>query len=182
MLGVRDGDENAFVELYDRYSSRMARYFAVRLGSDQMLVEDFIQDLFIKIIEKPHLFDPDRRFSTWIFSMAMNMCKNEYKRRTFRKTEILLPDTQEMAAQLLSDFDVEKNLDGKTLAAQVSRRLDKMDAAKKDTFIFRFQQQLSLEEISEIMACSVGTVKSRLFYTLRALAGQLKEYNPNMRS
>lgn len=179
MLGVSKGDDSAFAKLYDRYSHRLANYFAARLGPDKMLVEDAVHDLFMKIIEKPHLFDSTRRFSSWVFTVAMNMCKNEYRRRYVRKVESPLTELQN---QLSNDVDVEGRLDSKLFSTEINLQLSKMDASKKDTFIFRFQQQMTLEEISDIVDCSIGTVKSRLFYTLRTLAEQLQEFNPNMRS
>ena len=182
MHGIRNGDDKAFAALYDRYSPRMARYFAVRLGGNQMTVEDAVHDLFFKIIDKPHLFDVNKKFSTWIFTVAMNMCKNEYRRRQVRSKEFFLDESEHHTQQFKFDFDVEQQFDFQLLNTEINAGLEKLDAAKKDTFIFRFQQQLSLAEIADIMNCSVGTVKSRLFYTIRALADQLEEFNPNVRS
>ncbi len=177
MLAIRSGDEKAFKTLYDRYSLKLARYFYCRLGPDQMVVEDMVQNLFLKIIDKPHLFDSDRRFATWVYSVAMNMCKNEYRRRERRSVEQPRNGAEDFSRQ----ENPEASLDGKLFSEELYRRLRRMDAEKQNTFILRFQHHMSLSEISEAMGCSIGTVKSRLFYTVRALADQLQEYDPNVR-
>jgi len=179
MIAIRSGDEKAFKALYDRYSLKLARYFYCRLGPDQMVVEDMVQNLFLKIIDKPHLFDSDRRFVTWIYSVAMNMCKNEYRRRQRRSGERLQPDAG--MEDFCGEGNPEESLDCKLFSEELYRRLRTMDVEKQNTFILRFQHHLSISEISEAMDCSVGTVKSRLFYTVRALAEQLQEYDPNVR-
>ena len=79
------GDEKAFEQIYDRYESFMVNFFYRKLWSDRTKSEDFTHDLFTKIIEKPESFDPSRSFKTWLFSVANNMCKNEYKKQEIRK-------------------------------------------------------------------------------------------------
>lgn len=66
--------------MYDRYSPRMYRFFFRMLWRDAGKAEDFTQEIFLKIIEKPQLFDPERNFKTWIYTLASNLCKNEYRR------------------------------------------------------------------------------------------------------
>ncbi len=88
MISVHHGDVYAFNELYNRYSKRLLYYFYRMLGSSQEKSRDFLQDIFIKIIERPELFDTTRKFSTWIFSVAHNMCKNEYRRMAVRSNTV----------------------------------------------------------------------------------------------
>ncbi len=80
MESVKVGEETAFDELYNRYSKRLLVYFYRMLGSNEEKAQDFLQDIFVKIIEKPHLFGSKNRFSSWVFTVANNMCKNEYRR------------------------------------------------------------------------------------------------------
>ena len=79
MVKVSDGDSAAFSEIYDRYSTPLINYFYRMLWRDRERAEDFMQELFTKLIHKPHLYNPDRRFKTWMYSIANNMCKNEYR-------------------------------------------------------------------------------------------------------
>ena len=85
MIMITDGNQAAFGELYDRYSRVMINYFYRMLWKDREKAEDFMHDLFTKIINKPKLYDPNRSFKTWIYSVANNMCKNEYRKQEVRK-------------------------------------------------------------------------------------------------
>lgn len=169
---LNQGDKGAFAEVYDRYADTLLRYFYRMLWQDREKAEDFVQDLFVKIIRKPESFDPSRPFRTWVFSVAMNMCKNEYKKAEIRKTaaaeiqygsrSATRPD--ELLEQLeMSDF-------GKALEVAVQE----LEPHHRDTFILRYRQDLSMKEISQVMECSEGTVKSRLFYAVKKLAGKLE--------
>ena len=85
MIAISKGDKRAFDEIYERYSGPLMGYFMRMLWRDREKAEDFVHDLFAKIIRKPELFDPSRKFKTWVFSVANNMCKNEYKKQEVRK-------------------------------------------------------------------------------------------------
>ena len=85
MREVIKGDNLAFSEIYDRWSKPMLNYFYKMLWQDREKAEDFMQEIFTKIIHKPQLYNPSRAFKTWIYSVANNMCKNEYRRAEVRK-------------------------------------------------------------------------------------------------
>jgi RNA polymerase sigma-70 factor (ECF subfamily) len=140
-----------------------------------------LQDLFVKIIDKPHLFDPEKRFSAWIYAVASNMCKNEYRRRDIRKIEQSLPEPDSFPATAMDEKKPDEIFENKSFSEALYRKLGQLETNKSKTFLLRFQQQLSIKEISEVLDCSPGTVKSRLFYTIRLLADELHEYNPNTR-
>ncbi|WP_225154629.1 RNA polymerase sigma factor, partial [Bradyrhizobium sp. NBAIM08] len=72
------GDQAAFSELYHRFKDRMYYYFYRMLGNSADLANDFVQELFMKIVEKPKSYNPNFAFHTWFYSVAHNMCKNEY--------------------------------------------------------------------------------------------------------
>src|SRR5262245_31137130 len=92
---VQQGASDAFAEIYWRYSTPMVRYFYRMLWKDQHKAQDFLHDLFLKIVERPEHFDVNKKFSTWLYSVAHNMCKNEYRKQQFRKTQAGLPATHE---------------------------------------------------------------------------------------
>lgn len=71
---ITTGDNDAFNILYNRYKNRLLYYFFRMLWNSQELAQDFLQEIFYKIIEKPHLFNPKQNFKKWIFSVANNMC------------------------------------------------------------------------------------------------------------
>jgi RNA polymerase sigma factor (sigma-70 family) len=175
-IEMSKGDKRAFDELYGRYSSALISYFVRMLWKDRELAEDFLHDIFTKLIRKPELFDPSRSFKTWIFSVANNMCKNEYKRREVRKNTVNgldssynVKDTQRGVLT-----EVHENEFGKEL----ERSLRGLDEKHSEVFVLRHMDGLSIKEIAEVLEISDGTVKSRLFYATKYLAKSLEHFNP----
>ena len=62
----------ALTELHRRYSSKLLGYFIKMMHHDQALAQDFVQELFLRILEKKHLYDPEKKFYTWVFTIARN--------------------------------------------------------------------------------------------------------------
>ena len=182
MERIKNGDGSAFDALYERYSKRLLHYFYRMLGRNEQKSQDFLQDIFLKIVDKPHLFDVRQKFSTWIFTIASNMCKNEYRRLKVRENgSIYLGDFNTTAADVVMPV-IDKHIDGKHFKEKLDEEVQQLDEHKRDTFLMRYQQHLSIKQISEAMNCSEGTVKSRLFYTTKQLAEKLQIFNPSAKS
>lgn len=171
---VGGGDHAAFDELYDRYARRLLFYFHRMLGGEEAAAHDALHDLFLKLVERPELYAPGRRFSTWIFSIAHNMCKNEYRRRDARES-IRMPLDEIPSGQESILDRIDREAFGRALAAE----LDTLPEELRATFILRHHEGLGMQEIAEILDCPLGTVKSRLFNIVRRLADRLDEYHPN---
>jgi RNA polymerase sigma-70 factor (ECF subfamily) len=169
------GDERAFAVLYDRYQRKLLAYFHRMLWQDRERAQDFLQDLFTKIAQRPQQFDGSRPFRTWLYSVANNMCKNEYRRMATRKAA--LPELHATAAHV-EEATAGAALDHRRFATQLQAELDKLDPDQKATFIMRHQEERSIKEIAAAFGISEGTVKSRLFYTLKKLAAGLPEFDP----
>lgn len=169
---ISKGNEKAFEELYQRYADKLYRYFYRMLNRNEAKANDFTQDLFMKVIEKPHYFDPKRRFSTWIYTVAGNMCKNEYRRLSKFTMTHEVPDIE-----LTENLDYFKdNFDKRLFDQYLQRALNELGDIPRQCFVLRYQEEKSIKEISEIMGCPEGTVKSRLYYTIRKLAEKLKVF------
>ncbi len=164
MPAIGKGDEVAFSTLYARYHVKMLRYFLKMFFYDRSKAEDFVQDLFMKIVEKASLYNPSQKFSTWIFSVAHNMCKNEFRRLSRKPTVYDLPEIS-----ITQDFS---NLDNpeKQFALALDAALLTLDEKHRACFILRYQDGFSVGEVSQILDCPKGTVKSRLFNALKKLA------------
>jgi RNA polymerase sigma-70 factor (ECF subfamily) len=179
MQDIQQGNVSAFNELYDRYGKRLLFYFFRELGGDEEKAQDFLQELFLKIVEKPTLFCTERKFSTWIFTVAHNMCKNEYRRLEIRNVIDNNVDVREIPSDVDSDYHpTERNIDQEAFENALMAELEKLEDGHRSTFLLRFQQNLTLKEIGDILGCSEGTIKSRLFYTTHKLASRLKAFNP----
>ncbi len=174
---IDGGDTRAFDELYGRYSNRLLGYFLKMLNGNAAKAQDFLQDIFLKVLEKCNQFKSDARFSTWIFAIAHNMCKNEYRRLHVRR--ILDYDADPDQEQSGDEFSaLLQQLDADNLQRQVMRELGNFDENQRTTFILRFQENCSIREISEMLGCAEGTTKSRLFYVSKKLARKFGQLAP----
>ena len=179
MESIQHGHTSAFDELYDRYSRRLLLYFFRELGGSQEKAQDFLQDIFLKIVEKPGLFDTERRFSTWIFAVAYNMCKNEYRRLEVRDDFRNSVTANAASSDCQGEHhQMEEHIDHARFEIALLAELEKLDNGHRSAFLLRHQENLSIKEIGEVLGCSEGTVKSRLFYTTRKLASRLRAFNP----
>jgi len=169
VVAIINGDTRAFNELYTRYNERMLYYFYRMLGNDRELAQDFLQDLFYKIIDKPHLFDTNRKFVTWIFSVAHNMCKNEYRNRAVRSNIEIVDNTDCFPQEDDNAADLTYRLE------DVFNCLNEFDEMHRTAFLLKYREGLSIDEISSILEQPSGTIKSRLFYTRKKIQKQLQD-------
>lgn len=175
MTMMSKGNTRAFDELYSRYSVKLLNYFRKMLNNDREKAQDFLQDLFVKVLEKSSYYDSSKSFSTWIYTLACNMCKNEYRNHAIR-SRIL----EENGEFIFYNEKVEymDGIDLSVFNTHLKSELEQLDYAHRETFVLRFYEELSIKEISEILNCAEGTVKSRIFYTLRKLGSKLAAFNP----
>jgi RNA polymerase sigma-70 factor (ECF subfamily) len=170
---VKEKNAQAFEVVYDRYAKRLYNYFLRMLWKDREKARDFTQDLFAKIADRPELFDPTRTFTTWIYSIAHNMCKNEYAKHEVRTR--VHKDIK--SGEAFTEYPLGgKGMDKSEFMQELKSALDDMDEVKRTTFTLRFDQELTIPEIAEVMQCNEGTVKSRIFYILKDLSVKLKAY------
>lgn len=170
------GNQLAFDELYERYANALGRYFMRMLWKDKEKAEDFVHDLFAKLIQNPAYFDISRNFKTWVYSVANNMCKNEYKKQEVRK------NTQSMEHIPVGIEDQHRSVFSEVHDVIFKEAFDvaieKLDKKHKEVFELRHFDGLSIKEIAEVLSSNEGTIKSRLFYATKQLAEQLKEFHP----
>ena len=176
---VAKGDAMAFEEIYERYSRPLMGYFCRMLWKDREKARDFMQDLFTKIIQKPELYNPERNFKTWLYSVANNMCKNEYRKQQVRSNTIA-----GVNEGLARDLSIERNksIDAELFSEMLYKELDNLDEIQRSTFLMRYKMDMSIKEIAEITESNEGTVKSRIFYTLKKLSEKLKMFDPKLSS
>jgi RNA polymerase sigma-70 factor (ECF subfamily) len=178
MQHVQKGDERAFEAIYDRYFKPLYGYFCRMLWKDREKALDFAQDLFTKIIHKPEAYSSNRPFKTWLYSVAHNMCKNEYRKQEIRKGT---NNSLDVGIQVQGESGVEiiDGIEQIDFNAALEQAIETLDEKQRSAFIMRYREEMSIKEIAAIFDCSEGTIKSRLFYTLKKLGDQLVEFNPN---
>jgi RNA polymerase sigma-70 factor, ECF subfamily len=173
---ITAGDEKALTELYERYSTSMVRYFHRMLWKDASKAQDFLHDLFLRIIERPGSFHAEKKFSTWIYSVAHNMCKNEYRKQSFRAS---------VAHELYVGEVLEQTIDAELDHAYFRRTIDKsMEQWNEDDrtlFTLRHELEMGFAEIGSVLSVPEGTVRSRWFYLRKELAQQLHEFQTTLK-
>jgi RNA polymerase sigma-70 factor (ECF subfamily) len=169
MTAILRGETGAFNELYVRFNKRLFYYFFRMLGNSNEKAQDFLQDIFIKIIERPDLFDTSRRFSTWLFSVAHNMCKNEYRRLSVRRN-MISDENLDHYPEISESNACEVQL----TADQIFREINNLGETEKTAFILYYREDFSLQEIGQVMDLPEGTIKSKLFYARKKISRKLQ--------
>ena len=170
-----DGDDRAFAEIVRRYDKRLQNFIARTVG-DREQAEDLVQETFVRVYRHLHRFDQTRKFSTWIYTIAGNLAKNELRNRS-RNPLVLF---QTIMKNWEADFRPLEWEDPKTrpddlyrrrfLREKVSEAVEQLPEHHRTVFVLRELHGKSYEEIAEITGCNLGTVKSRLNRARNAFA------------
>ncbi len=174
MKNICEGDQISFNELYERYNNRLFYYFYRMLGSSEETANDFLQDIYLKIIEKPQLYNPEYNFSKWIFSVAHNMCKNEYRKRDVRKI-IIREENPDRFLEINEDTTYNTN----KLIDLAFNSIDGLSEKSKEVLLLKYRENFSIKEIVEITGITEGTIKSRLYYARMELSAVLNRSEIN---
>ncbi len=166
---IKAGSNSAFDEIYKRYSQKMFSYFFRMLWKNKELAEDCTQELFVKLVKNAGMFELERNFSTWLYSIANNMCKNEYRKKDTRLNHLAMVKNTNTTTDAV-------NPDLKRFKLAVHSCTNELAEEKRSLYILRFQENLSVPQISSILNIPEGTVKSRIFYLLKEMKEKLKEF------
>jgi RNA polymerase sigma-70 factor, ECF subfamily len=155
----------AFDILVERFQNPLMNYIFRFMGSNDDAA-DILQETFIRVYRKRHLYKTIARFSTWIYTIAGNLAKSEL-RKSYRKGSIPLVierDNDDDYELPLSTEDPlpDRRADSALLYERIQKSLEQLPEAFREAVILRDIQELSYEEIAEIIGMPVGTVKSRI--------------------
>jgi len=167
MLSYRDGDEGAFEKLYRRYE-RPIFSFIYRMVSSAADAEDLCQETFFKVIRAKKKYRKTSKFKTWLFQIALNLCRDRIRRMKFRShlslnSQAFSQDSEEIRTrQSIADSSSEppKNAQAAEMKALVQQAFKKLPQQQRTVVILRQYHGLKFLEIAEIMNCSLGTAKS----------------------
>ncbi|MGH7623905.1 MAG: sigma-70 family RNA polymerase sigma factor [Gemmatimonadaceae bacterium] len=170
-----DGEERAFQELVERYQGRLLNFIYRTIG-DRERGEDLVQEVFIRVYRHLHRFDRSRKFSTWVYTIASNLAKNELRNRA--RNPLVLFQTikknwQDEDRPLQFEDSASRPDDlyrRRHLRELVEHSVAQLPEHHRQVFILRELEGKSYEEIAEITACNLGTVKSRLNRARNAFA------------
>ncbi|MCB9744016.1 MAG: sigma-70 family RNA polymerase sigma factor [Alphaproteobacteria bacterium] len=178
----KDGDRHAFNEIVRRYQSRVFS-LCLRWMGDRQIAEEVAQDVFIATFKALGRFRGDAKLSTWIFRVTVNHCKNRRlyrKRRHTERHEALegnQRDDPDAPNRQLADEDAPSPevLRNQSEADHILQdALEALDADQREIIVLRDIEDLSYEEIADLLELPRGTVKSRLHRARKELARKLK--------
>jgi len=165
--GFLDGNARAFSELVDRYDKRLLN-FVYRTVGDRERAQDLVQETFVRVYRHLHRFDQTKKFSTWVYTIAGNLAKNELRNRsrnplvlfqTIRKNWEADHRPLEWEDTKLRPDDLYRKRHLKEL---VENTVAKLPEHHRLVFVLRELEGKTYEEIADITGCNLGTVKSRL--------------------
>ncbi len=162
-----DGNKRAFGELVERYQNRLLN-FIYRTTGDRERAEDLVQETFIRVYRHLHRFDQSKKFSTWIYTISSNLAKNELRNRSRNPLvlfQTLMKNRQADERPLEWEDNTYRPDDlfrKRHLKSQVDAAVDQLPEHHRTVFILREMEGKTYEEIAEITATNLGTVKSRL--------------------
>ena len=161
------GDAQAFGAVVDRYQTRLLNFINRTIG-DRERAEDLVQEVFIRVFRHLHRFDQTKKFSTWIYTIASNLGKNELRNRS-RNPLVLFQTIKkhwEADHRPLQFEDTAARPDDlyrkRYLKEAVDQCVGQLPAHHRAVFVLRELEGKSYAEIAEITGCNLGTVKSRL--------------------
>ena len=165
-------DDRAFDELYHRHARRVMGFLLRQLG-DSERAADLVQDAFLRLWSSREWYLSGKCFSTWLFSIAYNLLKNEYRRSGYSveyAEHVINRTTEEQ------DDNLDVKLDDKLFDAALRQELSLLDAESRLLFSLRFEEEMTVPQIAEVMKIPEGTVKSRQHTIIRNLKQKLKIY------
>jgi RNA polymerase sigma-70 factor, ECF subfamily len=181
MLRVKRGDESAFEELVDKYKQPVLN-LVYRTLRDATEAEDLAQNVFVQVFKSADRYRVEAKFSTWLFTIARNLCLNELRRRSRHPAESLdaaVETREELPGRQFED-KASVTAPDQLLHDELSRKVEECLASLPEnqrTAILLFkEQEMSYEEISRILDCSLSATKSLIHRGRETLKEKLKPY------
>jgi RNA polymerase sigma-70 factor (ECF subfamily) len=175
---VQSGDADSLGTLMARWEQPLFR-FAFRLLQRTEDARDVCQETFLRILTRSERFRVGARFSTWMYQIALNLCRDQMRRR--KRWRLLSFDGEEAGPELRGRARTEEDgtaNPGAALERDEQRRailkaLDTLVPEQREVLVLKEYEGLKFREIAEILGCPESTVKSRMYYGLTALKGAL---------
>ena len=177
------GDVNAFNTLVWRWEKSVYN-FILRYIGDREESQDICQKTFIRVYRKLNRLRDTEKFSTWLYQIAINICRDEIKSRSRRKTfslDHLQENNNGVQSDLLnlttdSKSEPEEQVHQRDVSALIGRALQTLPEEQKVVIIMKAYQGLKFTDIADILETSVNTAKSRMYYGIAALRKIFKQW------
>jgi RNA polymerase sigma-70 factor (ECF subfamily) len=181
MLRVKQGDAVAFTELVEKYKQPVINLI-YRTLRDATEAEDLAQNVFVQVYKSADRYRVAAKFSTWLFTIARNLCLNEIRRRSRHPADSLDAVHPENEDQPLQQFEDRKTFapPETLLQGELEQKIDEVLAElpenQRIALLLCRQEELSYEEMSEVLGCSLSATKSLIHRGRETLKEKLKPY------
>lgn len=167
------GDSSAFKQIYETYKDKV-HSLGYYMTGDKEAAKDITHQVFIKVFTSILTFQYRASFSSWLFRLAVNVCR-DYQ-RSIRRMKLFSSGLPIPPAIYDSGPSLEDNLFKERLSEIVQKAVMKMSPKLRTVIILKYIEDLSYSQIAELLGCSIGTVSSRLNRSHKILAQELKEF------
>jgi RNA polymerase sigma-70 factor (ECF subfamily) len=178
--GLRQRDVALLHELVDQYQFRLVRYLIYLLGRRDAVVDDLVQETWLRVLERGRSYDGRSRFEPWLFTIARNLTVDHLRKRRIVSLDAT-PDSsdhpehdRELPSVVSSDpspFELAARTEE---AHRIAHTLQTLEPIYREALVLRFQEELSLQEISAVMGVPLTTVSSRIYRGLATLRAQME--------
>jgi len=181
MLRVKQGDWAAFTELVDKYKQPVMN-LVYRMLHDAAEAEDLAQVVFLQVYKSAHRYEVASKFSTWMFTIARNLCLNEIRRRSRHPADSLdatHPDRDDQPLQQYEDkktFSPPESLLHGELEEKIEQALAELPENQRTAILLCRGDELSYEDIAKVLGCSLSATKSLIHRGRETLKEKLKPY------
>ncbi len=182
MLKVKEGDLNAFEEIYRRYSRHVIN-FAYRMLNDRNSAEEVMQEVFVKVYLQSKKYKPEAKFTTYLFRIVTNHCLNYIRDNQPSTKGNITEFNEQMTPHSYSDEHPEERVLKSERNEILKNALSQLPANQRSAILLLTYNDMSYEEIAESIGCSVKAVKSLLHRAregLRAKLGFLRSNDEGM--
>lgn len=167
---VAAGDNEA-AECLVRRHEPVVRAFLHRVCFDRSLIDDIVQETFLRVLKHADRYDPAFAMRTWLLTIARRISITEGQRRRLSSDPSILGAT--LAAPEQAEHSVDREDRRRHTRELLDRAMVNLSAPQREALTLFYQQQLSVDEVAQVMEMPVGTVKSHLFRARAALQEQL---------
>jgi len=173
---VLKGDQNAFADIVSLYQHKLYQVCYRMLGNKQES-EDIAQEAFVRAYMNLHTFDQKRKFSTWLYRIATNLCIDRIRKKKpdyYLDAEVAGTEGLDMYSQIAADEKLpEEQLEQMELQDRIQYEIGRLPDKYRSVIVLKYIEELPLQEISEILDMPLGTVKTRIHRGREALRKQL---------
>lgn len=178
-----DGDASAFEALARRYQRPLFN-FILRSVRERDRAEELLQDVFLKVVQRSSEFQGNSKFSTWLYTIARNLCIDTSRKMVFRRHRSLDAPLSAADAEGATMLDrvagdepaADRAVIGQDLQERISAAIDELPEEQREVFLMREVSNMAFKDIADVVGVPENTVKSRMRYALERLQRALSEY------